>query len=209
MIPRVKICGITNLDDALWAVECGADAIGLIFAESPREISVGLAREIRTGLPPFVSAVGVFVDPDPGGAREIVDEVGLDYVQLHRGDEKVFLEESGISPRRLIRSIPIATAADLALVGEAGAGIIHLDTKVEGKAGGTGETFDWDIAARAVSTGKIIMLAGGLTPENVVEAIRIVSPHAVDVSGGVEAAPGKKDHRKIREFIRRAKENVT
>ena len=208
-MPTVKICGITNVEDALWAVECGADAIGLVFARSPRQVSAAQACAIRAKLPPFVSPVGVFVDPDPLEALKIFEDVGLDFVQLYGGDEGAFLRESGIARRRLIRSIPIETEANLDAIGQTGAGIIHLDTKVEGKAGGTGKTFDWNIAAKAVACGKPIILSGGLNPDNVAEAIRIASPQAVDVSGGVEAEPGKKDRGKVREFIRRAKGNAT
>ena len=205
----VKICGITNVEDALWAVECGADAIGFVFAKSPRQVTAAQARAIRAKLPPFISPVGVFVDPDPAEAHEIFEDVGLDFVQLYGGDEAAFLRESWIKSQRLIRSIPIATEADLDAIEQTAAGIIHLDTKVEGKAGGTGKTFDWNIAAKAVAGGRPIILSGGLNPDNVAEAIRIASPQAVDVSGGVEAEPGKKDRDKVREFIRRAKGNAT
>jgi phosphoribosylanthranilate isomerase len=206
---RVKICGITNAKDALWAAECGADAIGFIFAESPRQVSVQQACEIRAGLPPFVSVVGILVDPDPERAREIFDEVALDFIQLCGGNETDFLRETGLNLKRLIRTVPIANEGDLKAVEQAVAGIIHLDTKVEGKAGGTGKTFDWQIAARAGSFGKPIILSGGLYPDNVSEAIAIASPQAVDVSSGVEAEPGIKDPEKVREFIRRAKANAT
>lgn len=206
---RVKICGITNLKDALWAAECGADAIGFIFARSPRQISVLQAREIRAGLPPFVSIVGVFVDPVADRARRIFDHVALDFVQLYGGNERTFLRETGIGPQRLIRSVSIAEESDLKAVEKAVAGIIHLDTKVEGKAGGTGKTFDWEIAARAGSFGKAIILAGGLSLDNVQAAITAASPQAVDVSSGVESEPGKKDPDKVREFIWRAKGHAT
>ncbi len=206
---RVKICGITNPEDALWAAECGADAVGFIFADSPREISAGRAREIRAGLPPFVSAVGIFVDPDPKRAREIIDDVALDFVQLYGGGERRFLEESGLDSRRLIRSISIGSREDLVEIEKTSASIIHLDTKVGGQAGGTGRTFDWSLAARAAACGKRIILSGGLNPDNVAEAIAAASPSAVDVSSGVESEPGKKDSDKVREFIRRAKGNAT
>lgn len=206
---RVKICGITNPEDALWAAECGADAVGFIFADSPREISPERAREIRAGLPPFVSAVGIFVDPDPRRVREIFDDVALDFVQLYGGDEREFLEESGLGPRRLIRSISVGSKDDLNEIEKTSASIIHLDTKVEGQTGGTGRTFDWSLAARAADFGKQIILSGGLNPDNVAEAIKAASPNAVDVVSGVESEPGKKDSEKVREFIRRAKGNAT
>lgn len=206
---RVKICGITGIEDALRAAECGADAIGFVFAQSPRQVSAEQASAIRAGLPPFVSAVGIFVDPEPRQARKIFDDVGLDFIQLCGGDESRFLRESGLGSQRLIRCISIAAEADLKAAGETRAGTILLDTKVEGKAGGTGKTFDWSIAAKATAYGRSIILSGGLNPDNVAEAIRIASPQAVDVSSGVEAEPGKKDPDKVREFIRRAKGNAT
>ena len=207
---RVKICGITNPEDALWAAECGADAVGFIFAKSPREISAGRAEKIRAVLPPFVTAVGIFVDPDPRRAREIFDDVTLDFVQLYGGDERRFLEESGLDPRRLIRSISVGSKEDFGEIEKASSKIIHLDTKVEGQAGGTGRTFDWSLAAEARRKyGRQIILSGGLTPGNVADAIKVASPQAVDVSSGVESGPGKKDSDKVSEFIRRAKGNAT
>lgn len=206
---RVKICGITNLEDALLAADGGADAIGFVFAPSPRRLPEDQAASIREKLPPFVSVVGIFVDPEPRRAKEVFDRVGLDFVQLYGGDEGGFLEESGLSPRKLIRSVSIGSEADLEAIRETSAGFILLDTKVEGKAGGTGKTFDWGIASRAAAYGRPIILSGGLNPENVAEAIRVAAPQAVDVSSGVESSPGKKDPDKVREFIRRAKGNAT
>lgn len=202
---KVKICGITNLDDALFAVEQGADAIGFVFAPSVRQINEEKARAIRKQLPPFVSAVGVFVNPEPMVVRTMDEEVGLDYVQIYGAGSARFPEESGVNPQRLIQAVSVASEADLAGIEHAAAATILLDTKVEGKAGGTGQTFDWRIAAHAKSYGKPIILSGGLNPDNVTRAIDIASPHAVDVSSGVEASPGKKDPEKVRKFIRRAK----
>jgi phosphoribosylanthranilate isomerase len=192
----------------MHAVRCGADAIGFVFAPSPRQVSESDARAIREKLPPFVSVVGVFVDPDPRQARKIFEETGLDFIQLYGGDERRFLEESGLDPLRLIRVVSIGTEADLDAASEIVAGAILLDTKVEGKAGGTGKTFDWGIAARAASFGKPVILSGGLNPENVEKAVETASVQAVDVSSGVESAPGRKDPDKVREFIRRAKGNA-
>ena len=192
----------------MHAVRCGADAIGFVFAPSPRRVSESDARAIRAKLPPFVSVVGVFVDPDPRQARKIFEEAGLDFIQLYGGDEHRFLEESGLDPLRLIRAVSIGSEADLQAASETVAGTILLDTKVEGKAGGTGKTFDWGIAARAASFGKPVILSGGLNPENVEKAVETASVQAVDVSSGVESAPGRKDPDKVREFIRRAKGNA-
>lgn len=204
---RVKICGITNLDDALCAAENGADAIGFIFAKSPRQISVEEAVSLRRALPPFVSTVGVFVEPEPAYAREVCELVGLDYIQYHGGDEERLLF-AGFNPAQFIRAISVATEADLAAITNSSAGHILLDTKVQGLSGGTGKTFDWTLAAKAKSYGRKIILSGGLNPENVQEAINVAAPDAVDVASGVESTSGRKDHQKMREFIRRAKEYV-
>lgn len=193
----------------MWAVDCGADAIGLIFAKSPRQVTEEQARAVREKLPPFISAIGVFVDPDPESTRQIFDRLQLDFIQFHGSNEAKFLEKSGITPDKLIRVISIASEADLETLEKVIAGTVLLDTKVEGMAGGTGKTFDWNIAAKAQSYKKPIILAGGLNPENVEEAVRVASPQAVDVSSGVEAAPGRKDPEKVRDFIRRAKGNAT
>ena len=206
---RVKICGITNVDDALWTAEQGADAIGFIFASSPRRVSEELALTIRRQLPPFVSTVGIFVEPDPRRAERAYEVVGLDFIQLYGSSDRNFLEESKLKPERLIRAISVGCEEDLEEIEDACAGTVLLDTKVEGKVGGTGETFDWSLAFKAKAYGKPIILSGGLNPDNVGEAIEIASPDAVDVSSGVESAPGKKDRMKVREFIRRAKGYAT
>lgn len=206
---RVKICGITNVADAAWAIDNGADAIGFVFAESPRRISREQARKIRSHVPPFVSVVGIFVEPDPQEARELIDAIGLDYVQLYGKAEEGFLQVSGLNPGRLIRTVSVGSEADLADIGPSVAQIILLDTKVEGMAGGTGKVFDWKIAAKAKQYGRRVILSGGLNPDNVSKAIETASPDAVDTSSGVESAPGKKDPEKVREFIRRAKGYVT
>jgi phosphoribosylanthranilate isomerase len=202
---RVKICGITNPDDAIWAAESGADAIGFVFASSPRRITPEKAQMIRQHVPPFVSIVGVFVEPDAAYAREVFEAVPLDYIQYHGYEEERLIRESIMNPRRIIRAIPVSSEADLAAIERSPAYIILLDAKVFGKAGGTGKTFDWTLAAKAREYRRQIILSGGLTPENVGEAIRIAAPDAVDVSTGVESEPGKKDRQKMQEFIRRAK----
>jgi len=204
-VVRVKICGITSTDDALWAIDCGADAIGFIFAPSRRRISPGTAQKIRGKLPPFVSVVGVFVEPDPRSISTAFDMCALDYIQYYGNHEAQLLQDLQLPACRLIRSISVETWADLEEITRSAAGIIHLDTKVKGKTGGTGQTFDWKLAAMAKKYGRPIVLSGGLTPENVESAIAAASPDAVDVSSGVEASPGKKDRKKVREFIRRAK----
>ena len=205
---RVKICGITNAKDALWAADNGTDAIGFVFAPSRRQISAEQAKAIRRQLPPFVSVVGIFVNPDPRTVKETFESVGLDFVQLYDGDEQRFLRESGLNPCRLIRAISIESESDLSAITQTSAAIVLLDTRVDGMRGGTGKTFDWNLAARAKAFNRAIILSGGLNPENVETAISIASPQAVDVSSGVESAPGHKDPDKVREFIRRVKEYV-
>jgi phosphoribosylanthranilate isomerase len=201
---RVKICGITNLDDALAACEAGADALGFNFAPEARKrnryIDPDAARRIIEQLPPFVMSVAVCVNEPPARLREYLAFV--DRVQLH-GEEppedcaalegrciKVFRAGAGFDPESML-AYP-ATA-------------YLLDASVAGARGGTGQTCDWDAARRAVALDRPIILAGGLTPENVAEAIRRVNPYGVDTAGGVESSPGKKDHVRIREFVRNAK----
>ena len=206
---RVKICGITAVDDALLAVDCGADAIGFIFADSPRKIDFGKAGEIAGAVPGFVSRVGVFVDAPADVVKESLTSF-LDYVQLH-GEENVSECEMLAQCRgsgRIIKVFRVNDKSDLAVLDDYKdvAGMFHLDTRVEGKPGGTGRTFDWSIAVEAKKWGKPIVLSGGLTPENVAEAVAQVGPYAVDVSGGVESAPGVKDPEKVRDFVKRAKQ---
>jgi len=202
-VTRVKICGITNLDDALGAVECGADALGFNFAAGPRKIDPLIAREIIARLPPFVTAVGVFIGEDPATA-DIADECGIQVIQLHGGESEEFARL--LLPRPIIKVIHAkdATAVE-AIPTYASASAILLDTNVPGKLGGTGQTFDWDIALRAKEYGKPLILAGGLGPANVASAVAKVRPYAVDAASGVESSPGKKDYELMKEFIRNAR----
>lgn len=210
---RVKICGITNLEDALAVCEYGADAIGFIFyKKSPRFIEPEKAKEIIRELPPFVTTVGVFVDEDANMINEIVKTVGLHAVQLHGSESPEFCE--GISGK-IIKTFKMKGAQ---VVGARGHGVSQeaeryrvsaylLDTYKEGVEGGTGALFNWGVAKEAAKAGRLI-LAGGLTPENVKQAIKIVTPYAVDVSSGVEESPGKKDLIKVMEFIEKAKGTI-
>ncbi|CAN2047493.1 N-(5'-phosphoribosyl)anthranilate isomerase [Candidatus Magnetomoraceae bacterium gMMP-13] len=215
---RVKICGITSLKDALAAANFGADALGFIFAKSPRQVSPDKAREIIAKLPPFVLRVGVFVNFSIKKIIEIQNFCGLDVIQLH-GDEDEetvnklinMLSESvtgktemrSQNSKRIIKALRIGTHPiknrniypDAALL---------LDTYSPEARGGTGHSFDWNLAVDLAKKRPVI-LAGGLTPDNVAEAIKIVSPYAVDISSGVEKEPGKKDHQKLLNFIRAAK----
>lgn len=199
-VVRCKICGITRVEDALAAVEAGADAIGLVFyAKSPRAVTVQQAQAILAALPPFVTTVGLFVDSTRGELNAILDAVPLDLLQFH-GDEAPAACEGFRRPYiKALRVKPgVDIAAQIGLYGSA-AGVL-LDTFVPGVPGGTGEAFDWSLVPRGLHMP--IILAGGLTPGNVHAAIEQVQPYAVDVSGGVESSKGVKDHAKIHAFVR-------
>lgn len=196
---RSKICGITRIEDALAAVQAGADAIGLVFyAKSPRAVSIQQARAIVAALPPFISTVGLFVNASRCELNETLDAVPLDMLQFH-GDETP--EQCEGYHRPFIKALRVQTGDDIAASCRlyAGASGILLDTYVAGVPGGTGETFDWALIPGGLS--KPIILAGGLTSANVAQAITQVRPYAVDVSGGVESGKGIKDHDKIRAFM--------
>ena len=210
---RLKICGITNIEDAKAAVEAGADALGFVFAESPRKVDVKTALSVLEQLPPLVTTVGVFANQDVDEVFRIWKQTGLHFAQLHElsGPARELLStSSGFGWYRVIHALRLKSAEDIRRAADdpqaRACAALLLDAHVEGKMGGTGETFDWDLAVQAKSLGRPIILAGGLTPANVADAIRKVGPYAVDVSSGVEASPGKKDHEKIREFIRNAKQ---
>lgn len=197
---RIKICGITNLEDALLAADLGADALGFIFyPKSPRKVAPAAAREIIAQLPPFVAAVGVFVDEDAAAVRDLAARVGLDWVQLHGQESPDYCRSLG---RRVIKGFRIQDEHSLsALAAYRGAAqALLLDTYKKGQIGGTGETFNWALAREARKFGPII-LAGGLNPDNVARAIETAQPQAVDVASGVETAPGKKDPEKLERFF--------
>ncbi len=198
-VVRSKICGITRIEDALLAAEAGADAIGLVFyAKSPRAVDVPQARAIIAALPPFVTTVGLFVNASRGELNAILEAVPLDLLQFH-GDETA--DDCAGYHRPYIKALRVRPGEDVAArcaEFPRAAGIL-LDTFVAGVPGGTGETFDWSLVPE--NPGCPIILAGGLTAENVGEAIRRVRPWAVDVSGGVEASKGIKDAAKVRAFV--------
>ena len=199
---RVKICGITSLEDALFAVQAGADALGFVFHEaSPRNIQPDRATAIIDVLPPFVQVVGLFVNADRTFVNAIADQCRLDIIQLH-GDEPP--EYCDAIRRRVIKVFRVRDSASLEPIRTYRVAGILLDTYSPKAYGGTGLTFNWDIAAEAAKSCAVI-LAGGLNPENVREAVDRVAPYGVDVSSGVEAAPGRKDPAKVSEFIRSAK----
>ncbi len=198
---RIKICGITNLEDALLAAELGANALGFIFyAKSPRSVAPEAAREIIQQLPPFVVSVGVFVDAEAAAVQDLAARVGLDWVQLHGAETPEYCRSLG---RRVLKGVRIKDEASLQDL-QAYRGAVQaflLDTYKKGQTGGTGETFDWHLAKAAQPYGPIV-LAGGLTPANVARAIKMAQPQAVDVASGVEAAPGRKDPEKLRAFFK-------
>lgn len=198
---KVKICGITNPEDALAAADYGADALGFVFYRgSPRYISPQAAKEIIRQLPPLITTVGVFVDETIDKIEEIMRHVPLDIAQLH-GHEP---PESCLLSRRVIKAIRVKELSDLEPLKRYRVSAFLLDTYTPESLGGTGQIFNWDIAVAAKQFGKVI-LAGGLNPDNIEKAIRWVRPYAVDVSSGIEEEKGKKDLKKMRLFIERAK----
>jgi phosphoribosylanthranilate isomerase len=200
---RIKICGITNLEDALLAAELGADALGFIFyAKSPRHVAPETARSVIAQLPPFVAAVGVFVDEDAAVVQELAGRVGLDWVQLHGQESPEYCRNLG---RKVIKGFRIQDEGSLRRLADyqSAAQAMLLDTYKKGQVGGTGEIFDWHVARQAKKYGPII-LAGGLTSDNVAQAIATAQPAAVDTASGTEAAPGKKDPAKLRAFFEAA-----
>lgn len=199
----VKICGITNAEDARVAVEAGADAIGFIFvAETPRFIEAAVAKVIAATVPARVKRVGVFVDTSLEAMNQLAREVPLDLVQLHS-------DMPPESARRIkvpfIEAVRVRGEIDVEQLRSYKAAAYLLDTYVEGAHGGTGKTFDWDLALPVVEAGLPVLLSGGLTPDNVAEAVRRVRPYGVDVASGVEARPGVTDHEKVRAFIANAR----
>lgn len=195
---RVKICGITNLHDATMAVEAGADALGFVFFQgSSRCVSRDQAQAIIRELPPFVQIVGLFVNEDADTVNAIADQCGIDVVQLH-GDETP--EYCATIRRRVIKAHSVRDAGSLDSLHNYDHVSCLLDAWSPAGRGGTGTTFDWELAA-SVANQRPLILAGGLTPDNVAAAITAVKPYAVDVSSGVESAPGVKDAGKVSRFI--------
>jgi len=203
MNTRVKICGVTNVADGLAAAEAGADMIGLNFYEkSPRYLTVAQAVEISRALPPFVMRVGVFVNPEEALVTRAIGECNLSLLQFHGDETSEFCTQFSLMSMKALRVRDAETLNELA---NFQTDAFLLDAHSKSGLGGTGEKFNWDLAVEAQKFGKPIFLAGGLTPDNVVEAVRKVRPFAVDVSSGVESAPGKKDHAKVKAFIEAAK----
>ncbi len=199
MRTKIKICGITNLDDALYSAQAGADALGFIFASSPRKVEPATVREIVKKLPVFVTPVGVFVKHNTHEINDVARETGIRTIQLH-GDYNVFdcikLWNFGYKVIKVFRIGNDFDAAQVKNFIECTDAFL-LDTHVEGQEGGTGKIFNWDIARKVIEYGHPVILSGGLKSENIADAIKQTNPFAIDISSGVESAPGKKDHVKI------------
>ena len=199
---KVKICGITNLEDAQAAAEAGADALGFVFyPDSPRFIDPGNARAIIAKLPVFITSVGVFVDESEDLIRRIIREGGIQILQFHGSESPVLCTRFR---EKVIKAIRIKDEESISEMQMYDVDTFLLDTYLDCAKGGTGKTFNWKYAEMAKENGRII-LSGGLNPSNIGNAVRKLKPYGVDVSSGVEISPGKKDHVKIREFVRKAK----
>ena len=200
---RVKICGITRVEDAEAALACGADAIGLVFYDkSPRFVDISTARRIAKAVGPFVSVVGLFVNSKPIEVTTTAEQVGLDILQFHGDEEEAYCQQFNKPYLKAIRMRSGLGAATMAASYKGARGLL-FDAWNKEKYGGTGETFDWSRVPKKLS--KPIILAGGLTSTNVAEAVAATNPYAVDVSGGVEIAPGLKSEQLIKQFILNAK----
>ena len=201
---NVKVCGITNLGDARAVVGSKADAIGLVFAKSPRQINLERAREIASALPEGLLKVGVFVNEGPEGILEVARDVGLDYAQLHgdEGPEVVArVRDGGLG---VIKALRVRDAESLDRLDDYDADLYLLDAYSEKTRGGTGERFDWGVA-KALKGYANILVSGGLTPENVRAAIEFFEPYGVDASSSLEDAPGIKNGKRVRRFVSAAK----
>lgn len=197
MAPRVKICGITRPEDAVFAAALGVSAIGLVFVpQSPRCVTVDQARSICAALPPLIGVVGLFMDAEPDHVRRICDRVGLNWLQFHGQESSAYCRSFA---RPYIKALAMGSpgTVDYAMWPDAAA--LLLDAHAEGGMGGSGETFDW---AGLVRPDGPWILAGGLTPHNIGAAVRALEPPAVDVSSGVESAPGIKDANLMDQFMR-------
>lgn len=199
---RIKICGITNVEDAEVAVTSGADALGFVmYRKSPRWVDPTVARAIIAGLPPFVVPVGVFVNEEVGRVRTLMDECGFALAQLHGDESAAYCQTLGRPVLKALRLKDRGTFLALAeFQGRANVRGFLIDAFSDHSYGGTGQTVDWTLAREAARSAPVI-LAGGLKPTNVTEAIKIVRPYGVDISSGVEKSPGKKDPDKVKAFI--------
>ena len=198
---KIKICGITNKEDALWAINLKVDALGFIFADSPRRVKPEIVQEIIKLLPPFVSSVGVFVDEDREKVKEIAKSCGLTTLQFHGQEPPSYCKEF---KQKVVKAFRVKDKSVLKKAAQYQNKVdaYLLDTYSPFTYGGTGKTFDWSIAKEIKEFGLPIILSGGLNPENIREAISEVDPYGVDVSSGVEGRPGKKNLEKLINFVR-------
>ncbi|MFH2011118.1 MAG: phosphoribosylanthranilate isomerase [Pseudomonadota bacterium] len=203
---KIKICGITNIEDAALAVKLGADAVGFVFyKDSPRYIRMDVARKIIRELPPFVSSVGVFVNEEENIVREISTDCHLDILQFHGKESPDFCSHFD---KKVIKAFSIKNRDDLDIISSYRVSAVLLDTYYEEIYGGGGKVFNWELASEAKRFNSRVILSGGLNPANVMKAIKMVAPYGVDVSSGVEFKPGKKDPVKLEKFIKAAKKNL-
>ena len=208
---RVKICGITNEQDALWVANLGADFIGLNFYKgSERKVSLEMAEKIVNGLPAFIKTVGIFVDEDVKTLKKIAAKCRLNMVQLHGNESPEYCAEIHAvqGELKVIKAFRIKDEARLERIPEYASFTDYylLDAYVPDQLGGTGQIFNWELAVKAKALGKPVFLSGGLTPDNLKEAIDKVKPFAVDVASGVEKTSRRKDYDKMKDFIQKARE---
>lgn len=206
---RSKICGITSIEDARLVAANGADALGLVFyAPSPRDVSLEVAAQITADIPAFVTTTALFVNPEVDFVNQVIADCKVDLLQFHGDESPKFC---GQFNRPYIKAIRMQESTDLVQLSQdyTGAQCLLLDTYKKGVPGGTGESFNWQwLEGRDINTIKPIILAGGLTPDNIQQAIAQVKPWAVDVSGGVEARPGKKSPEKVIQFIQKVNDSI-
>ncbi len=202
---KIKICGITNKEDALWAVNLGVDFLGFNFYKgSPRKVSADTVNKIIESLPPFVMKVGVFVDENIKHVKHVAEKCHLDLIQLHGGESPQYCSELDL---RVIKAFKIKDEESLKPISSyASVDYYLLDTYVCGVEGGTGEVFNWDLACLVKDMGKPIFLAGGINPDNVAQAVESVAPFCIDVASGVEKSPRHKDFAKMKEFVQNIRE---
>jgi phosphoribosylanthranilate isomerase len=200
----VKVCGITSPGDALVAADSGADAIGLLFAESPRRLSRERARGISAVLPSRVARFGVFVDATANDVLSTVREVGLDYAQLHGDETPETVAEIRAGGVRVVKALRVRDEGSLSSLEDYAADMYLLDSWSGSARGGTGERFNWELAGNIKGYDNILV-SGGITPENVGEALNFFEPYGVDASSSLERAPGEKDEERVRRFVSAAK----
>jgi len=196
---EIKICGITNIKDALCAADCGVDAVGFNFYEpSPRYITPKRARVIVAGLPADIVKVGIFVNRGTAEVKRTADDCGMDLIQLHGDESPEYCRQ--FPAERLIKAVSPRTPEELRMLAAYDVRAFLVDSRDEGRYGGTGKRADWDLAAR-LGKERPVILAGGLGEENIAEALAIVAPQAVDINSGIERAPGVKDHDRLRRIV--------